>query len=247
MKKIYLYAIGLMVALSACEGDSGSSSDSGGSTTGQGGSLARFVVVKDYLYMVDKDDLKVFNLSNPEKPIYLSNIQVNVDVETIFARDTATLFIGTTSGMFMYDISNSPNVNLIGSYNHIVSCDPVVANQQYAYVTLHSDFDNPWCARNINQLDIVNIEDLAQPYIVNSFPLIRPLGLGIYGDTLLVCDNGIKVFDVSDPNNLKLLNAIEEIPAVDIIPNGDLMIVATTEGLKQYRYKNKQLTLLSEL
>lgn len=147
----------------------------------------------------------------------------------------------------MYDISNPPNVNLISSYSHIVSCDPVVANSKYAYVTLHSDEDNPFCGRNTNQLDIVNIEQLNQPFIVNSFPLIRPLGLGLYGDTLLVCDNGVKVFDVTNPNSLVLIKAIENIPAVDIIPHGDLMIITSSEGIRQYRYKKGQLTLLSEI
>lgn len=246
MRKLSILLIAIIAIISSC-GQEGSSSSDGLGPTGQGGSLARFVVVKDYLYVVDRTNLKVFNLANPENPVYLSNHQLNVNVETIFARDSATLFIGTTSGMFMYDIANAPNVNFISSYSHIVSCDPVVANNKYAYVTLHSDQNNNFCRNNINQLDIVNIEDLTQPFIANSFPLIKPLGLGLYGDTLLVCDNGIKVFDVNDPKNLKLLNAIEEVPAVDIIPNGDVMIIATTEGLKQYRYKNQQLTLLSEL
>lgn len=246
MKKLITPLIALVLFFTSCESETGFSSTDG-TLTGQGGSLARFVVVKDYLYIVDQQNLKLFNLSNPSDPVYLSNKNLNVNVETIFARDSATLFIGTTSGMFIYDIANPPNVNLISSYSHIVSCDPVVANNKFAYVTLHSDLNNPFCARNINQLDIVNIEQLSQPFIVNSFPLIRPLGLGLYGDTLLICDNGIKVFDVSDPNNLKLINAIEDIPAVDIIPNGDLMIITSAEGIRQYRFKNGQLTLLSEI
>lgn len=250
MKKLIIPIIPIIAFLfifNSCTTDGGESGSADGTLTGQGGSLARFVVVKDYLYIVDRQNLKLFNLSDPTDPVYLSNLDLNVNVETIFARDSATLFIGTTSGMFMYDISNPPNVNLISSYSHIVSCDPVVANNKYAYVTLHSDPNNQFCGRNINQLDIVNIEKLDEPFIVNSFPLIKPLGLGLYGDTLLVCDNGIKVFDVSDPTSLKLIKAIEGIPAVDIIPNGDLMIITSAEGIKQYRYKKGQLTLLSEI
>lgn len=247
MKKLIIPFIALIFVLSSCGSDTGDSTSTDGTLTGQGGSLARFVVVKDYLYIVDQRNLKLFNLSDPSDPVYLSNKNLNVNVETIFARDSATLFIGTTSGMHMYDISNPPNVNFISSYSHIVSCDPVVANSKFAYVTLHSDPDNPFCGRNTNQLDIVNIEQLTQPVIVNTFPLIKPLGLGLYGDTLLVCDNGIKVFDVSDPTSLVLIKAIEGISAVDIIPNGDLMIITSAEGIKQYRYKKGQLTLLSEI
>lgn len=244
MKNLNLILISLLLVFASCESDTGSGVSG---DTGRGGSLARFAVVKDHLFVVDGTNLKVFDLSNPENPVYLSNKELNVDVETIFPRDDSTLFIGTTSGLYIYDISNAPSVSLISWYSHVVSCDPVVANSNYAYVTLHSDENNNRCFRNTNQLDIVDISDLKNPDILTTFPMIRPLGLGIYGDTLLVCDNGVKVLDVSNPTSIKLLNAIEDIPAIDIIPIGDLMIISTTNGLKQYRYKNKQLSLLSEL
>ncbi len=248
MKKLaLLYSIAVLFLVTSCSKDSTGSSDITGGNTGQGGSLARFAVVQDHLYIVDGTKLKVFDVSNPQNPIYISNQELNVTVETIFPRDSVTLFVGTTSGMYIYDVSQAPVVNLISWHSHIVSCDPVVANQEYAYVTLHEDQDNNRCNRGVNQLDILDISDLSEPRLITTFPMIKPLGLGIYGDTLLVCDHGVKVMDVSNPNQLKLLNAIEDIDAVDIIPNGDLMIISTTTGLKQYRYKNKQLTLLSEL
>ena len=246
--KRYLYLIvGCMALLSSCEKEGASGSDTASNGPGKGGSLARFAIVKDHLYSVDGSQLKVFDISNRSNPIYLSNHQLNVQVETIFPRDSATIFIGTTQGMYIYDVSNAPSIKLLSRYEHIVSCDPVVANENYAYVTLHSDVNSNRCFRNVNQLDIIDIRQLKDPSLVTSFPMIKPLGLGLYGDTLLVCDNGVKVLDVSDPNKIKLLNAIEDIPARDIIPNGDVMIIATTDGLKQYRYRNKTLTFLSEL
>ena len=248
LKYIYLPLLVIsIIGLSSCEKGLNSDISTDPTSTGQGGSLARFAVVKDYLYSVNGTNLKVFNLSDPTNPIYISNHQLGVDVETIFARDSSVLFIGTTSGLYIYDISNPPNVNQLSFYSHIVSCDPVVANDKYAYVTLRTEENSRFCTRGVNQLDIVDVQDLLNPNIVNSFSLIKPYGLGLYGDTLLVCDNGIKVFNVANPNSLQLLNAIEDIPARDIIPLGGHMLISTTEGLKQYRYENQQLTLLSEL
>lgn len=248
LRYLYLLVIpALFGGLTSCENESVSGVSADPTSVGQGGSLARFAVVKDYLYTVNGTELKVFNLNDPTNPIWLSNYQLNVDVETIFPRDSTTLFIGTTNGLYIYDITNPPNVKQLSFYSHVVSCDPVVANSQYAYVTLRTDENNNFCRRGVNRLDIVDIQDLTNPDIVNTFGMIKPYGLGLYADTLLVCDNGIKVFDVSDPLNLKLLNAIEDIPARDIIPLGDHMLIATTEGLKQYRYENQQLILLSEL
>ncbi|MGB0178259.1 MAG: LVIVD repeat-containing protein [Owenweeksia sp.] len=226
MKKSLCFIIScLALLLGSCGKDSASGTDTLTNGPGQGGSLARFAIAGDHLYAVEGNKLKVFDISNRSNPVYISNHQLNTQVETIFPRDSATIFIGTTEGMFIYDVSNAPNINLLSRYDHVVSCDPVVANNNFAYVTLHSDENSNRCFRNVNQLDIIDIRNLRQPLLVNSFTMIQPLGLGLYGDTLLVCDRGVKVLDVSNPNGLKLLNAIEDISARDIIPNGDIMII----------------------
>ncbi len=245
MKKIYSLLIGLSL-LAACTSNESSIGDAS-TGTGQGGSLARFAIANGHLFSVNNNQMQVFSLANPENPVQISQFFLNATAETIFPRDNSTLFIGTTTGMFIYDISNAPNIRLISTYNHIVACDPVVANDRYAYVTLRSESNNFNCFRSVNQLDIIDIQDLSQPQIISSFPLIQPKGLGLYGDTLLVCDKGLKVFDVSNPNSIRLLTADEDFDAVDIIPNGNLMITVSETGLKQYRFKNGQINFLSAL
>ncbi len=244
MKKL-IYLIVTSFFLLSCDKDSGSAGDL--ASVGQGGSLARFAIIKDHLYAVNGTRLKTFSISNLENPVYLSNQNVGVDVETIFPRDDSTLFIGSTQGMYIYDVGNAPAVNYLSHYEHVLSCDPVVADHEYAYVTLRSSVQNNFCNRNINQLDIIDVRNLHRPEHIISVPMIHPVGLAIYGDTLLICDNGVKVYDVNNPLELKLLNAIENIAAVDIIPVSDLMIIVTETGLSQYRYHNKQLTLLSSI
>lgn len=217
--------------------------------SGQGGSLARFALVGNHMYAVNGRSLKVLDITNRENPTFIKSAAINSDVETIFARDNNTLFIGARSGMFVYDVSNGAEVQLIDSYQHITSCDPVVANSNYAYVTLRTrqETDNNNCGvSNVNQLDVVDISNLGNMYVVKEIPMDFPIGLGLHGDTLLVCDNGLKVYDISDGANPVFLTK-EEVKAIDIIPYGDLMIVSTISGISQYRFKNGKLEFLSRI
>jgi hypothetical protein len=251
--KKYIAALTIItVAAMGCSKDGneattlGNKNDQG---TGQGGSLARFALVGNHMYAVNGRSLKVFDLSNRLNPSFVKSAPIGADVETIFARDNSTLFIGARSGMFVYDVSNGAEVQLIDSYQHITSCDPVVANSDYAYVTLRTrqESDNTNCGvSNVNQLDVVDIRNLGNMRVVNEMPMEFPIGLGLHGDTLMVCDNGLKVYDVTDGANPVLLMK-EDVKAVDIIPYGDLMIVSTISGITQYRFKNGKLEFLSRI
>jgi len=244
MKKLMtLFAISIFTF--GCENDIGSSNNPSG--TGQGGSLARFAISDDYMFAVNGTALKVFSLDNPEHPRLLSSTELGVNVETIFLRDSATMFVGSTDGMFIYDVSDAPQINLLSSYRHVTSCDPVVANQNYAYVTLRSSDEDRFCNHSINQMEIIDISELRQPELMNTITMEYPIGLGLYGDTLLVCDGGVKVFSIENPLNPYLITTQKEIDAVDIIPYGRLMIIATSTGIAQYEYLNGKLNLLSEI
>lgn len=246
MKKLFLGVLSIFF-LASCDAENYGSASPDGAGVGQGGSLARFTIINNHLYIVDQNQLKVFSLANPENPIYLSNITLQATVETVFPYNDSTLFIGSTSGMLIYDVSNPTSLKLLSFYQHVVACDPVVAKGNYAYVTLRNDPESAWCGRSINQLEIIDISDLSHPKLITEVPMINPKGLGIYGDTLLVCDKGVKVFNVSDPLNPTFLTADEDFDAVDIIAINDLMILVSATGLNQYRFKNGKLNYLSSL
>lgn len=250
MKKLIVFILGFGLIASCAENATGSEVGGVqiGSGTGTGGSLARFTVINDYLYAVDGQNLKVFNLDDKTNPVYISDHRINALVETVFPYNDSILFIGTNSGMLIYDVTNAPAITLLSTYRHIVACDPVVANANHAFITLRSDVNNNFCNRGVNQLDIINISDLSAPFVVNELPLIKPYGLGLYGDTLLVCDNGVKVFDVSNPASPQFISANEDlVNARDLIPLGDLIIVMATDGIFQYRFSKGKLNLLSQI
>lgn len=246
MKKLQ-FSIWLLLGLQACESDNDLSQPGSDGQAGQGGSLARFTVANDHLFIVDGSQLKTFSLQNAADPVYLSNQNVNAQVETVFPLGDSTLFIGTTTGMLIYDVTTPLSIEHLSTYQHVVACDPVVANAQYAYVTLRSDPEVNWCFRSVNQLDIIDIRNLRQPQLVTEIPMINPKGLGLYGDTLLVCDVGVKVMDVSNPIAPNLLSAFERYQPFDIIPYSSLMIFVGESGLEQYRFHRGQLQYLSTL
>ena len=71
--------------------------------SGEGGSMARFVIVDNYLYSVDNTTLHIYNISQANQPVLAANLDIGMGIETIFSFKNY-LFIGSTSGMFIYDI-----------------------------------------------------------------------------------------------------------------------------------------------
>ncbi len=243
---IKLINLGILIVILAGCSDGGESLGPTSSDTGIGGSLARFAVSKNYLYAVDYNYLKLFNLNNPEQPNYEKKVYLNFDIETIFPRDSNTLFIGSETGMYIYDISIASNPVKLSIFSHVWACDPVVADDEYAYITLHSE--DSWCGRTTNELQIVDITDLTYPKFKKSYQMTSPRGLGIDSqeNLLFVCDEGLKVYDANDIYNLILKHHFD-INAIDVIPyKGNLMVIGD-DGLYQYSYANDTIVFLSKI
>jgi len=212
------------------------------SASGKGGSMARFTIYNNYLYTVDQQKLNVFNLTNAEKPVFVKDLQSGFDIETIFVNNN-TLFLGSQWGMYIFDISEPTNPVNLSFFQHIYSCDPVVANDTLAYLTMRTE---TFCGRNTNELQVIDIRNRAKPQLVSSITMTKPFGLGLDGDKLFVCDNGLKLFSLTDPLHPVLVNTFS-IPAIDVIPDNNLLMVLATDGLYQYQYENNTVTLISHL
>ncbi|HKK75768.1 MAG TPA: hypothetical protein VJ953_11895 [Saprospiraceae bacterium] len=218
------------------DGATRSNSTPGSGNVGTGGSLARFTIAKNHLYTVSEYDLKVFDLSIETKPDFLTTISLGWGIETIFPYRDA-LFIGAQNGMHTVDISTPGRPEYQGSFWHTTACDPVYVDGDIAYVTLR---DGTECEGFANQLDVVNIKDLQNPYLLRTFEMHHPIGLSVYKDHLYLCedDQGLKVFDASEPLEVgnRLLTQIKGITAVDIITlwEEQIALVIGPDGLRQY-------------
>ena len=253
MKKlIYLLMIVFMGV--ACTKDSVNESASlDGSSGGKGGSMARFAISGDMLYTVSSTSLQLFNIENAADPRHYParDVQVGFDIETIFPMDTL-LFIGSRNGMFVYDIAVPRFPVLLSQVNHFRSCDPVVAQGNYAFVTLNTNSFTCGITPN-NVLDIYDISDLSSPMLKKTLSLSGPTGLGVDGDKLFICDKGLKVFDISDPLSLRQIDDLAEIDEVDVreaydvIPLSGLLILVAREGLFQFDYTGDRLKYISKI
>ncbi|WP_035336799.1 hypothetical protein [Dokdonia sp. PRO95] len=238
MKK-YIYIIALVIVALGCSSDGNSSGESlsTADSVGQGGSLATFVIKGNYLYTVDNEDLNVFNIANTTEPVLVNTVRIGFDIETLFSyRDY--LYIGSRNGMFIYSVNNPEFPEQLSSVQHFTSCDPVVANDQYAFVTLWSDLG---CNGFVNQLEVYDVSDVLNPMLVNVRQLTFPKGLGLYGDYLIVCDDEIKIFDVSNPAESVLVHSIDKL-AFDVIIQGDLLIAVGESGVFQYALNPQNIT-----
>ncbi|MEN8119770.1 MAG: hypothetical protein ABFS35_05465 [Bacteroidota bacterium] len=243
MKKILsvTLAISIFTLFTSCSKDATVQADA--SQSGVGGSMARFAVVGDYLYTVNSSDLEIIDIKNPASPNYVSTKSVGFGIETIFPYNNH-LFIGAQTGMYIYDISSPANPNKLSQYEHIYSCDPVVVQDDYAYVTLHSE--NSWCGRFTDELHIIDISNLNSPQLLTTYTMGNPLGLGVDGNNLFVCDEGLKVYDITNKQSIELKQHFK-ITAYDVIPYTNLLIVIGDNGLYQYDYSGADLTLLSTI
>ena len=249
-----LYFVIIVFLAASCTKDAGE-----GAPIGQGGSMARFAISSDgsVLYTVTTDSMKVFNIEDAANPIYhpQRNIRVGFDIETIFPMDTL-LFIGSRNGMFIYDISEPRFPAFLSEARHFRSCDPVVAHGNYAYVTLNTISVN--CGRTPhNVLDVYDISNLLKPTLIRTVQMNGPTGLGIDGakQRLFVCDMGLKVYDISNPQNIKQIDdhvGITEVDirkAYDVIPvkGSELLILVAKEGLFQFDYSGDRLRFVSKI
>ena len=208
------------------------------SPIGIGGSMARFAIYTDLLYTIDDYQMTVFNIDNLSDPLPGNVINMGWGIETIFPYKDK-LFIGAQNGMHIYDNAIPTEPVYISSFLHVTTCDPVVVNDQYAYVTLRS---GNACNGFTNQLDVINIENLNNPYLVKSYSMQNPHGLGLDDQTLFITEGefGLKVFDATDPNTIdtNLIKQFQDIHGYDVIPNNGVLMMIGDDGLYQYDYRD---------
>ncbi len=226
---------------------SNSSSANASSPLGKGGSMARFALTVNKLYTVSNSDLNVFNTSKAFEPNFITKVNLgNWAIETIFPMKSK-LFIGSQTGMYIYDITN-PNFPVeAGKFSHVQSCDPVIADENYAYVTLRS---GTACQGFSNQMEVLKLNNLHDVQLVKTYPLANPHGLSKDGDLLFICDgkDGLKIYDAANVNEIKLIKQFKGVDTYDVIAINNIALVVAKDGFYQYDYQDvKDIKLISKM
>ena len=213
------------------------------STTGTGGSLARFQIVENYLYTVGNHEMSIFNIQNLAEPVLANTQYAGWNIETMFQADDY-LYLGSTNGMYIYDLVNPALPTYVSEFTHWEGCDPVVVDGDYAYVTLRG---GNACGQLESVLEVIDISDKKKPTLAKRYELDNPYGLGIKGNTLFICDgtSGLKLFNKADPLNISMTKVFKDIQSKDVIPLEDILLMIGGDTLYQYNYVNDGVELIS--
>ncbi len=258
MKFNILYFVKLLLLISVVQlvGCAQNLNDSAPATAaGIAGSYARFIIVDNFLYIVDNTSIQTFDISDAEDPTRVEQSEIGSKIESIFHLD-GNLFIGAGSGLFLYSIKENGIPEKVADVPHnfpIPPCDPVVANATNAYVTLNtSTWRCTWCwnPEEFNVLKVFDINNIEDPQLIAEYPMENPKGVGLDGDYLFLCDDtaGLKVLDVSNPEEVVEIHHFNNFTAYDVIPLGGLLIVVGPENVYQFDYTDMDnMTLISTI
>lgn len=217
---------------------SAGSNSSGTSAAGIGGSMARFGLTGNSLVAVDNYTFYSFDLSDPKSPRLQGQMQLGWNIETMFLLGK-NMFLGTTTGMLIFDLSDITKPVYLSNFWHATGCDPVVVQNNRAYVTIRG---GNMCGSNINRLDVLDVTNLLKPALLRSYNMDEPYGLGISDDILFVCDgkSGLKIYNAADPLLITehQLAKFPNIQAYDVIPLGKSLLMIGSDGFYQYDYSD---------
>ena len=213
------------------------------STTGTGGSLARFQIVDNYLYTVGNYEMAIFNIQNLAEPVLTNTQYAGWNIETMFQAE-GYLYLGSTNGMYIYNLVNPSSPEFVSDFKHWEGCDPVVVDGDYAYLTLRG---GNLCGQLESVLEVIDISDKTNPTLAARYNLENPYGLGIKNDMLYVCDGtaGLKLFERETSEDLRLVNSLKDIQAKDVIPLEKSLIMIGEKTLYQYEYIENNIGLIS--
>lgn len=213
-----------------------------GTTYGVGGSMARFALYEDFLYIVNQTSLMTFKLKSSSEATLLNTNYLGWMVKTIYIADKH-LFLGTQNGLIVQSLEVPERPSQKGSFTHMTSCDPVVIKGDLAFVTLKG---GTTCrGGTLNQLDVIKMSDGYSKFnLLKSYPMYGPQGIGIDGDLLFICDGdaGLKIYNAVDPLTITEhpVASFPSINAFDVIPMNNYLFLIGEDGFLLYDYKNIQ-------
>jgi hypothetical protein len=231
MKKLLLIILLPVAIITATQCNKSTNSST---TSGSGGSTARFAISGNYLYTVDNANLKVFDISTASDPVLKNTVPVGFEIETIYPFKDK-LFIGSTSEVHIFSINNPESPEKLStaiSPDVMRRCDPVVAKDTVAYATLRT---NSQCGGRQSILAAYDIKDITHPVQKGSYPVNEPYGLGYADTALYVCDRScLYVFNIKEAYQPLLIKSFADGWYLDVIPYKNTLICQVQDGLTLY-------------
>ena len=180
--------------------------------------------------------MNIFDLTGTIPKKAAENIYLGWNVETIFSYKD-NMFMGTPTGMLIYSVTDPLKPVYVSSLQHVYGCDPVVVENDLAYITVHS---GNTCGQNSNELIIADVSDVKNPKQIVSYTMTNPKGLGIDSSKLFLCDDGLKIFKIGDPQQLMTnqMAHFMDMNGYDVIASNNIVMMIADDGIYQYDYSN---------
>lgn len=231
MKNLYSLLFIACLFIASCDKSADSNNASSGSS-GTGGSLARFTIIGNYLYIANNYTLDVFDVTQSSKPVSKSSVPLRWNAQTIFPYNN-NLFIGTANGMYIYSLADPANPKELSEVAHFRSCDPVVANDTMAFVTLRGGTP---CGPATDGLYIHDIKNVTNPVLLSVLEMATPSGLALNDSIVYVCqqNNGLSIVNVQNSKAPILRGKIENVYFEDAIVYEKLLICYVSTGINLY-------------
>ena len=202
--------------------------------SGKSGSITRFAVFGNYMYVLNQKELLTYSLENPDNPALVHRLVADYGLETIIIYDN-TIYLGSTTSLYILDIGNPAAPQILSKTDRVEiflgGCDPVVVKDNYAYSTIKIIANVCGTVSSESALIVYDVSDKSNPVSVSSFLLSIPNGLGYKDNYLFVCDEGsdqLVIFDITNPLSVTRTNySVEITDPYDLIVEGNRMIVST--------------------
>ncbi len=194
-------------------------------------SFSRSATIGNYIYSLVNHQLYVFHQTAGLKTKINLN---NANIETIQAAN-GNLFMGSETGMSIYDCSNLENPKQAGTFQHVRSKDPVVVEGSNAFVTTRRHNGS-----GFNELSVVDITNIYAPRELANQTLTGPYGLAVSSGNIYICDGdaGLRLYKFQNAK-LSKIRDISTTPVYDIIYYTNNLLVKGNDGLYYYNATQK--------
>lgn len=227
------------------------------SSSGTGGSTAKFVVQNNFLIVVEDRSIRSFSLNNAMAPSLIDQAFTNGPrLETVFPYGDDLVLVGTNQGAIIVKLNNDGLIEGLSFASHFTSRDPVVAANGYMYVTIRPELNQTMQTDNSgvltsnrsNRLIVFDIQDVENPIELVQKPIIEPAGLSLAGNRLYVCfANGLRIYDVSEPSDPQQVSEYAEFPCNDVIARPSELIATGDQGIELLDNQQDIIRLLGSI
>lgn len=243
MKKQVLSFIIAAALLAACTKDANVDSVKN-QTGGNAGSITRFTAFNNYLYALDQNKVKVYDITDANMPKLVNELTTDYGLETITLYE-GTIYIGSRSSLYILDVSVPANPVILSQTVRegalAGGCDPVVVKNTYAFSTVKIIENVCGQINSSSRLLVYDVSDKINPVLVDEEVMTMPNGLAYEDNYLFVCDEGddrIFIYDISTPTAIHPYSSFDLVDPVDVIITDTKMVVSTKTGFSFFDVNN---------